>query len=60
MGQNSMMCPRCEIPMNHHAEKIVEPRGEGEAQGSTGPFDGAIEEFHTCPRCGAVGARPGA
>ena len=57
MAQNPMICPMCGIPMNHHAEKLVEPRDEDEARRSITAFGGVIEEIHTCPRCGRVGSR---
>jgi len=57
MTRNPMICPRCGIPMNHHAEKLVEPRDEDEARRSMTPFGGVIEEIHTCGRCGCVLSR---
>lgn len=41
----AMICPRCHIPTNHHADKIDYPAGR-------------IDEVHTCPRCGWIGSRP--
>jgi len=60
MGQNPMMCTTCGIPMNRHAEKLVEPRDEDEVLRSNALFGGEIEEIHTCPGCGCVGSRAGA
>lgn len=52
-----MMCPRCGIPMNHHAEKLLQASGH---EAST-PFDailgGIVEELHACPACGAGASR---
>ncbi len=53
-----MMCPKCNIAMNRHAEKLVEPR-DGDAAQDSGVLGGAIEEIHSCPGCGGVGARAG-
>lgn len=39
-----MICPRCGIAMNRHAEKLDYETGR-------------IEEVHECPRCGASGSR---
>lgn len=41
---NTVLCPRCGIPMNHHAEKPY-------------PFDESkVVEIHTCPQCGEITA----
>jgi ribosomal protein S27AE len=55
-----MICPRCGVPMNHHGEKLVEPRNAEEASRMKPSLDGLIEEIHACPKCGGVGSRPGA
>jgi ribosomal protein S27AE len=43
--KNPIICPRCGVPMNHHAEKLVYETGR-------------IEEMHSCPSCGLTLARP--
>lgn len=58
MGQNPMMCSKCGIAMNRHAEKLIEVR-DGDAAQDVGVLGGAIEEIHTCPGCGGVGSRVG-
>jgi len=60
MNQSPIICTRCKIPMNHHAEKLVDPRNTEDALRATASFPGAIEEVHACPNCGALGARAGA
>ena len=40
-----MICPRCKVPMNHHADKVVYEKGR-------------IEEMHSCPSCGMTLERP--
>lgn len=55
-----MICPNCNMPMNHHAEKLVDPRTAEEAAATDPGMGGVIEEVHTCPGCGYVESRPGA
>lgn len=43
--KNPIICKRCNIPMNPHAEK--EDR-----------ITGKIMEIHTCPGCGSIQTRP--
>ena len=43
--KSPMICPRCGVPMNHHAEKLKYATGR-------------IEEMHTCPSCGTTLERP--
>ena len=43
-----MTCEACGTAMNLHAEKI--DYGESE--------EGALEESHACPDCGAAASRP--
>ncbi|HYK42833.1 MAG TPA: hypothetical protein VE007_10630 [Thermoanaerobaculia bacterium] len=43
-------CPRCGGAMNRHAEKVVFGGDPGESSERPG-FDGAVDEFHTCPAC---------
>jgi ribosomal protein S27AE len=54
-----MICPKCGAVMNHHAEKLVEPRDAIEAARMDPRLGGMIQEVHGCPRCGAMAARPG-
>jgi len=55
-----MRCPRCGGVMNHHGEKLIEPRDAAEARRMDPSLGGLIEEMHTCPACGANASRPGA
>jgi len=52
-----MMCPECGVEMNHHAEKLVDPRTAEEAAKLDAALGGIIEEMHTCPECGKVHSR---
>lgn len=56
--QSPMMCPTCGIPMNHHAEKLVDPRDAAEAKRVDPGLGGMVEEFHACGGCGRVDSRP--
>jgi len=38
--------------MNHHAEKLLDPRNAHEAARTDPALGGIIEEMHTCPQCG--------
>ena len=52
-----MICPPCGATMNHHAEKLVDPRTAEEAKQMDPKLGGILEEFHTCPRCGSTSSR---
>jgi len=54
-----MTCPTCGMTMNHHAEKLVEPRDAAEAEAAGSGMEGLIEEVHTCPGCGRETSRRG-
>jgi hypothetical protein len=41
-----MICPRCHVPMNHHADKPHPAEPD------------AMLAFYTCPRCGTGGCCP--
>lgn len=52
-----MVCTPCGTTMNHHAEKLVDPRTAEEAKKMDVKLGGILEEFHTCPKCGSTGSR---
>jgi predicted RNA-binding Zn-ribbon protein involved in translation (DUF1610 family) len=55
-AKHGMRCSTCGEKMNHHADKLVEPRGDEEEL--TDPtFGGHVEEVFACPRCGRVESR---
>jgi ribosomal protein S27AE len=55
--KSKMICPRCGVEMNHHADKLIQA---GELQESaTGEGDGVVAEFHSCPKCGEGACRRG-
>jgi hypothetical protein len=43
--------------MNGHAEKLVDPTSPQEAAIADPALGGIVEEFHTCPNCGANASR---
>jgi ribosomal protein S27AE len=47
-----MMCPVCDVEMNHHADKLVYAETGGES-----PLGGMVEELHSCPNCGRTESR---
>jgi len=54
---NKMSCPHCGAEMNHHGDKLVYA-----ADAAGGPkidlgLGGFVEEFHSCPKCGAAASR---
>jgi ribosomal protein S27AE len=52
-----MICPHCGEEMNHHGDKLLyatDPQPSGLDDLTMGGF---IEEFHTCPQCGAGASR---
>ena len=51
-------CPRCGGPMNFHAEKVDYSKALADPQFMDAEFGGALEEFHTCPRCKLTVERP--
>lgn len=54
--KEGMTCPRCGEEMNHHANKIVHPRGDEPA-----PVDedlgGVLMETYCCAECGEGAVR---
>jgi ribosomal protein S27AE len=47
-----MICPRCGAEMNHHADKLI--------YAARGPEGSDVQEFHSCPACGASASRAAA
>ena len=55
--KDPMICTPCGTTMNHHAEKLVDPRSAEEAKKMDPKLGGILEEYHTCPKCGSTGSR---
>jgi predicted RNA-binding Zn-ribbon protein involved in translation (DUF1610 family) len=51
----TMVCPKCGAPMNHQADKLVEPTSAEEAEAST-VLGGVLVAVFACPRCGWIEA----
>jgi ribosomal protein S27AE len=49
-----MICPKCGVEMNFHAEKLVYSGSASDAEAALGD---EMEEMHTCPRCGRTESR---
>jgi len=56
MTREIMMCERCHVPMNCHAEKPTEPCTAEEARHAERGI-GMIEEVHRCKQCGDTKSR---
>jgi ribosomal protein S27AE len=54
---SKMVCPKCGGSMNHHADKLIDPRTPEDAKHVQSAMGGMIEETHCCPACGAVASR---
>ena len=57
MPVTPMRCPECDIEMNHHAEKLVDPVSAEEAARVDPALGGLIEEVYACPECGKAASR---
>lgn len=53
-----MICERCGVGMNRHAEKIDYNAGLEEPGRIDPVFGGLLEKAHTCPACGRNEVRP--
>lgn len=52
-----MICKECGDPMNHHADKLVDPVSPKEAAHMDAALGGIIEEMHYCAQCGLGDSR---
>ncbi len=52
-----MSCPRCGAEMNHHGDKLVYTAIASGDRDVHSDLGGRLEEFHSCPRCGASASR---
>jgi hypothetical protein len=52
-----MKCPECNVEMNHHADKVVEPTTREEAARVDRALGGIVEEHYACPQCGMGDAK---
>lgn len=56
-GGSKMICKECGDPMNHHADKLVDPVSAQEAARMDPKLGGIIEEMHYCAQCGMGDSR---
>jgi ribosomal protein S27AE len=54
----SLICPQCGVAMNHHSDKLLYPTDVSPVSPIDPIFEGSMEEFHTCPKCGGAASRP--
>ncbi len=52
-----MTCPKCGTPMNHQAEKLVQPVTAEELAELSSALDGLLELVFACPGCGWIDSR---
>lgn len=52
-----MTCASCGATMNHHADKLVDPRTREESLAMERSLSGVVQELHSCPGCGANASR---
>jgi hypothetical protein len=52
-----VICQKCGAEMNHHADKLVEPRTADEGRQVDAVLGGVLLETHGCPGCGNVQSR---
>ena len=57
IANNKMRCPRCGAEMNHHGDKLVYAADVAGGSKIDLGLGGFVEEFHSCPKCGAAASR---
>lgn len=57
MAHSKMICPKCNVAMNHHAEKVDVSAAVTNPDAVDPDFGGIVEEAHTCPACGESAVR---
>jgi ribosomal protein S27AE len=55
LSEGKMVCPKCGSEMNFHAEKLT--LASLEEKGYDDSLNGVVQEFHSCPNCGAGASR---
>lgn len=56
-ANDKMKCPGCGREMNHHANKLVEPRNAEESRHADPELGLMMVEFHACAECGTGDSR---
>ena len=57
--KGKMICNECGVEMNHHADKLLDPRNAAEARLVDPHLEGILEKTHTCPECGRADSTRG-
>jgi ribosomal protein S27AE len=57
-ANNKMICARCGVEMNHHADKIDYGAALENPGAESGDSEGVLQEILNCPGCGNVEMRP--
>jgi ribosomal protein S27AE len=55
VSEVKMACPKCGSDMNFHGEKVM--LSSPEESGYKHSLGGVLQEFHSCPNCGAGASR---
>jgi ribosomal protein S27AE len=55
VSEGKMVCPKCGSVMNFHGEKVM--LSSPEESGYNRALGGVLQEFHSCPNCGAGTSR---
>ena len=56
-AHQKILCPECDLEMNHHAEKLVDPVTRAEAERLDPALGGVVKDIYACPECGRQEAR---
>ena len=57
MPPSPMICPDCNQPMNHHADKVDYTAALDNPAAADPTYGGLLEEVFTCPHCGITEIR---
>jgi len=57
--RDKLLCPECDMELNHHADKLVDPVNAQEVAQLDPELGGLLEEIHCCPGCGKMESRGG-
>lgn len=50
--RTAVRCPDCDIELNYHGDRIIQPRTPEEARLYDDELGGVVIERHCCPECG--------
>jgi ribosomal protein S27AE len=55
VSEAKLVCPKCGSEMNFHGEKLT--LASAAEEGYDDSLGGVLQEFHSCPNCGAGASR---